>query len=1088
MKVLVKYFFVVISILVFSCTAFCAENKNVGDSLYNGFSNPPNAAKPRVWWHWMNGNITKEGIRKDLEWMHRVGIGGLQNFDASMATPRLVSQRLLFMTPEWKDAFGFATKLADSLAFELAIASSPGWSESGGPWVQPKDGMKKIVWSELRVEGGKQFSGLLPDTPFATGDFQNISQSQSTNVQLYSGDIAVIAYRLPDNDLTLNQMNPKITSSGGNFTLDQLTDGNLNNSEILSFDGDKEYAWLQFEFEQPQTIKAITLVGGGIREVWGVPEISEERSIEAGDDGVNFKRIAYIPLSVIPQQTINIQPTTAKFFRVVFKDKQQTKVSELILSPVSRVNRFEEKAGFATEIQIGNYPTLTTTDVTAISDVIDITENVDHNGRLIWTPPTGNWKIIRLGYSLTGKKNGPAIKEATGLEVDKMDADAVKNYFEYYLNQYKDATKGLMGEKGLQYMLTDSYEAGQSNWTPRMIEEFRKRRGYNMIPWIPVLTGAIITSAEVSDKFLWDYRKTIAELITDNHYNQLTSILDEYDMKRYSESHENGRVFIADGMDVKRNAAIPMSAIWVSSTPNVMYQADIRESASVAHIYGQNLVAAESFTVGSAEKEWWRFSPERLKPTADLAMAHGLNRFVIHTSVHQPFDDKIPGLGLGSIGQWFNRHETWAEQANAWTDYLARSSYMLQQGNFVADIVYYYGEDTNITGLFGYHLPDIPEGYNYDFINSHALINLLTVKDGNLVTPSGMSYRILVLDDNARQMPLSVLKKISSLVKNGAVICGVKPEATPSLSDNTDEFDRLVNEIWGTPNKRVFTGIPLNEALTSLNVAPDFEYFKPQADSKLLYVHRKLSDGEIYWVNNRNNRNEVINATFRVTGKVPMIWHPETGEIEPVSYKIEKNCTAVTLNLTPNDAVFVVFQAKVKKTSFTLPATTEKELMSLNNSWAVTFQANRGVPTSATFDQLTDYTKNSDPRIKYFSGTASYSKDINVSTSQLTKDASLWLDLGEVKNLAEVIINDKSLGVLWKTPFRVNVTNVLIPGNNSIVINIINLWPNRLIGDAQPDVTDKLTYTTAPFYKANDPLLPSGLLGPVRIYRVEKKK
>lgn len=354
-----------------------------------------------------------------------------------------------------------------------------------------------------------------------------------------------------------------------------------------------------------------------------------------------------------------------------------------------------------------------------------------------------------------------------------------------------------------------------------------KRRGYSMISWMPVLTGAIIKSSEASEQFLSDFRKTLSEMVAEYHYDGLTNILAEYGMKRYSESHESGRALIADGMEVKRKAAVPMSAMWIKNVfinggDQTGYEADIRESASTAHIYGQNLVAAESLTALGVPAVAWSYSPENLKLTADLELASGLNRFVIHCSVHQATDDKIPGLGLGPFGQWFNRHDIWAEQAKAWTDYLSRSSYLLQQGKFVADVVYYYGEDNNITSLFGKKLPLIPEGYNYDFINADALVNLLSVKDGNLVTPSGMSYKMLVLNSNAMRMSLPVLRKIAQLVKDGATISSIKPAVALGLSDSGDEFTKLVAGTWNASNSKVSEGKTITDALTSMNLTPDF--------------------------------------------------------------------------------------------------------------------------------------------------------------------------------------------------------------------------------------------------------------------------
>ncbi len=597
--------------------------------------------------------------------------------------------------------------------------------------------------------------------------------------------------------------------------------------------------------------------------------------------------------------------------------------------------------------------------------------------------------------------------------------------------------------------------------------------------------------------FLWDFRKTLGELLTENHYDQLTEILKERGMARYTESHEGGRAFIGDGMEVKRKAAIPMSATWTpggfdrGNEVATRYQADVRESASVAHIYGQNLVAAESMTaIGSA----WAWSPEFLKPTADMELANGLNRFVIHTSVHQPVNDKIPGLGLGPFGQWFTRHETWAEQAGPWLTYLSRSSYMLQQGKFVADIVYFYGEDNNITALFGDKLPDIPEGYNYDFVNADALVNVLSVKKGSIVTPGGMSYRVLALDENSKYMSLPVLKKIRDLVMDGAIVTGPQPAQTPSLSDNQDEFIKIVHELWANEkgentvgNGKVYAGYLLKDVLNSLEIGPDFTYSQPQETIKLLYVHRKLGDVDFYWVNNRQNKVMDLDATFRVEGRVAEIWHPETGNTELASYSIKDGITRVPLHLEPNDALFVVFRNKAVQTSHTINEPAKKQLTVISGPWTVTFQPDRGAPGQAVLETLIPWNENTDLGIKYFSGTGIYSKAIQAPTEWFNQGSQLWLDLGSVKNLAEVIVNGKSLGIVWKTPFHVNVTGDLKEGENKLEIKVTNLWVNRLIGDAQPGVEQKITYTTMPFYRADAPLLPSGLLGPVTILSIDSK-
>lgn len=1105
----------------------CENTDNKQDKsiakLKEEFINPPEDAKPRVWWHWMNGNVTKEGIRADLEWMHRVGIGGFQNFDAGLNSPKVVKNRLIYMTPGWKDAFSFAAYLADSLGLEMAIAGSPGWSESGGPWVKPEEAMKKYVWSEFRIKGDKPFKGKLPQPPSVAGPFQNINTQfgfmgeQPVDAPDFYTDAAIFAYRLPDGDQSLASLNPKVTSSGGSFSLTDLTDGDVATSNFLPIGKDGKSSWIRFEFENPVVVQAITIVGGGIQRMFGPPQ--ETRALETSGDGINFSKVLDIPTSPLKEITVTFKPVSAKYFRVVWEVSPRqsmpsfpdlpnmnsgsqgpvgTQVAELVLSTSGRVNRFEDKAAFeaATDLYDAFTPTVSTDDVVKKEDVIDLTSKINTDGTLDWTPPAGDWMVVRLGYSLTGHKNGPAPPEATGLEVDKLSAEHVKAYFTNYLDQYKDATGGLMGEKGLQYIITDSWEAGTQNWTDEMITEFRNRRGYDMFPWMPVLTGHIVESAEASDRFLWDFRKTLADLVAENHYNQLTTLLKKRNMGRYSESHEARRAFIGDGMEVKKTADVPMGAGW---TPGgfggnegdfaTVYQADIRESSSVAHLYGQKYVAAEALTAMGSD---WAWSPALLKPVADYMLSCGLNRFVIHTSVHQPLMNKVPGMSLGPFGQWFTRNETWAEQAKAWTTYLARSSYMLQQGKYIADIAYYYGEDNNITTLFsrmrGGDLPQIPEGYSYDFINADALVNLLSVKNEEYVTPTGMSYGILVLDPNSQYMTLTVLRKIKKMVKAGASVTGAKPIMTPSLSDDSNEFMAIVNELWKNTNGvnqigkgKVYAGLSLKDVLDQRNIIPDLSYTKPNQNSKLFFVHRQLGDIDIYWVNSRSDKVTDLDATFRVTGKKAEIWYPETGFTEEVSFNISNELTTVPLHLEPNDAVFVVFGDKTDNNSQTVSMPVKRKLTEVIGPWEVNFQEERGAPAQAVFETLTQWNENADPGIKYFSGTATYKKTIEVQDEWFAEGEQIWIDLGEVQNLAEVFVNGKSMGIVWKKPFRVNITEALSKGENELEIQVTNLWVNRLIGDQQPDAKNKYTWVSNPFYRADSPLKPSGLIGPVTI-------
>lgn len=1116
------------SALVFVLIAVVSAAQTSSDSLMQGYQNPPSSARPRVWWHWMNGNITEEGIKLDLEWMHKVGIAGFQNFDAALSTPQVVKQRLAYMTQPWKVAFKYAITLGHQLGMEEAIAGSPGWSESGGPWVPPSQGMKKYVWSETVVEGGRPFTGTLAHPPSNTGAFQDIgirdslgSRGEAKKIPEYYADSVVIAYRRVPSDVPMNSFHFKMTASGGAPDQATLTDGNLENATGLAIPPAGQKAWIQYEFDQPVTIRALTLVTKDpdriTSMIYGIA--APEKSVEASDDGQNFRVVATVPQGGSPEHTISFPAVTAKYFRITFKRvppppppawakginpkafglnvgaaPSEYQIAELVLHPGARVNEFEEKAAFTPEPDLYSLatPPVDPRDTIQPSDVIDLTSHMRTDGTLDWTPPAGQWVVVRFGYSLLGITNHPATAEATGLEVDKLDHRFVKQYMETYLNSYKQTVgPDLIGKQGIHYVINDSWEAGSQNWTDNMIEQFKKRRGYDPIPWMPVLTGQVVQSAAASDAFLWDFRKTIADLIADEHYGQLEATLHEWDMGHYGESHESGRAFVADGMEVKKFNEVPMGAMW-TQTPGVNneqygYNADDRESASVAHIYGQNLAAAESMTAAAAP---WGWCPATLKPTADQEFLNGINRIVIHESAHQPLVDKKPGLSLGPFGQWFNRNETWADEAGPWINYLARNSYMLQQGHFGADLVYFYGEDSNLTAIFAHKAPAIPAGYGFDYINADALIHELSVKDGHLVTPGGMEYKLLGLDAYSRHMSLPVLRAIHALVENGAVVAGAKPIDDPSLADDRAEFRRLDNELFGdgtgvhmVGKGKVYAGGNLGSAFQAMHLAPDFDYTKSESDTRLEFVHRKLTDGDIYFVDNRDDHGAQVNASFRVTGKAPELWHSETGKSEPVSYTIENGRTTVPLHLEAWGTVFVVFRKPAHGNSYTSPAKTEHELATLSGPWKVSFPPNWGAPPSITLNQLTSWTENEDAGVKYFSGTATYTKALQVPSSWLHKGAKVWIDLGDVHNLAQVTVNGTPLGIVWHAPYRVDASSALKPGTNELSIQVTNAWVNRLIGDQQPGAK-QYTFTTVKPYQANSPLQTSGMLGPVRVLSV----
>ena len=1085
------------------------------DELLRGFIDPPNGARPRVWWHWMNGNISTDGIKLDLDWMHRVGLGGVTIFEGAINTPQVVPQRLIYMTPEWKQAFNTAVTTARGFGMEVAIASSPGWSETGGPWVPAAQGMKKMVWSATRVEGGKPFNGALAHPPQVDGTFQNFpvagrrapDGTVTTPPEFYA-DTAVIAYKIPQGDEPQAELNPTVTSSGGKVNVPALSDGDVDTIALgLPIEPRGDGQWVQFDYGHPQTIQAVTLASlGDAISVFDHESRAIPPFVEASDDGANFRKVADIPFSSIVQRTIAFDAVTARYFRVVFPMQpagvpmHDERITELVLASGARVSEFEKRAGFANarNFYAIDDPKVAPQYIVPQGDVIDLTSKMRADGTLDWTPPAGEWMVLRIGYSLTGHENGPAPAEATGLEVDKLNREFVKNYMDGYLKMYADTVGArMMGAKGISYLLTDSIEVGPQNWTDHILDEFQKRRGYDPRPWLPALTGVVIKSTEDTDRFLWDFRRTISQLLAENHYGEIAEDLHSHGMRYYGEALEYHRPSLGDDMEMRSKTDVPMGAMWTwagSPGPDFDYISDLRGAASVAHIYGQNLVGAESMT---SRGPAWSFSPNNLKKVADLEFALGVNRFEIHESTHQPVPDMAPGLTLGPFGLWFNRNNTWAEEAKPWVTYLARCSYLLQQGHYDADVAYFYGEEGPLTAVFGWKpIEDAPDGYGFDFVNSDVVLHELQLKDGRLVTPGGTSYRILYLGGRSQRMTLPVLRQIENLVKQGAVVVGNRPVDSPSLADDEKEFQRVADELWGKKaatnhdmrrvgKGRVYAGASANEVLASLGVPKDFEYNKPEADTTLMFLHRKLSYGEIYFVDNRQDRAENLEVTFRVDGKAPELWDAATGEKQAASYRIASGRTTVPLHLDPYGTTFVVFREPATLAAWEAPVKHETVVSGLDNAlnhdWKVRFEANLGAPATASFDQLASWSENSDVGIKYFSGTATYAKTIDVPADAITRGQHVWLDLGDVRDLAEVFVNGKDLGCVWKTPFRIDVTGALTPGKNEIAINVTNLWVNRLIGDQQPWSLKKYAFADFLPYRANSPLLPAGLLGPVQL-------
>jgi alpha-L-rhamnosidase len=501
---------------------------------------------------------------------------------------------------------------------------------------------------------------------------------------------------------------------------------------------------------------------------------------------------------------------------------------------------------------------------------------------------------------------------------------------------------------------------------------------------------------------------------------------------------------------------------------------DMKGASSVAHIYGQNLVAAESMTSIGAP---WAHAPSDLRRIIDMEFAHGVNLPVIHTSPHQPLDDKQPGVSLAIFGQFFTRHETWADMAKPWVDYMARSSYLLQQGRNHADMAIFVGEDEPVTGQHFRGVPaDLPRENAYDFISADALATVVSVADGQILTKGGARYGVMYLGKASEQMTLPTLRRLADLVDGGAKVAGHRPISSPSKADDKAAFDALVADLWD--NNKIITAASAQEALDKTAIAPDFTYSRSD-DAQILFVHRALTDGEIYFVNNREAKAVSTEARFRVTGKRPEIWDAVTGQSRAVGYRIEDGQTIVTLNMAAEESFFVVFRDPATTDAAAVSERKETTIGTFNTEWLVAFQSGRGAPDSAAMKMLAPLNENQEAGIKYFSGTARYTKSIALKSTPV-KGERLILDLGQIGDVAQVWVNGTLVGTAWFPPYRVDVTGHLVKGKNAIEIRVANKWVNRLIGDAQQGAS-KIAFAAIPTYAPDAPLRPSGLIGPVRL-------
>ncbi len=1067
-------------------------------SLQEAFRDPPPSARPWVYWFWLNGNITRQGITADLEAMQRVGIGGVLIMEVDQGIP---PGPVAFMSPQWRDLFRHVLAEAARLGLQVNMTNDAGWNGSGGPWIKPEQSMQKVVWSETEFAGPKHVEADLP---------------QAQAVADYYRDIAVLAF-----------------------------------------------------------------------------------------------------------------PTPGSY----------------------RIEKIDFKAGYQAGLTSPTIKPLPAEMVIDRGRIVDVGSQVDPHHRLAWDVPPGLWTVLRIGHTSTGVHNAPAPASGCGLECDKLSKEGIGANFNGMMNHLADDAGPAAG-KTLVTTHIDSWENGSQNWTTRMPQEFKARRGYDIVPFLPVMSGRVVGSLEISERFLWDLRRTVSELVVENYAAGMCQLAHRRGLRFTIEAYGGP----CDDLPYAQQCDEPMGEFWIGGGA----LDTCRGMASAAHLCGKTIVGAEAFTADNTER--WQMYPGSMKALGDRAFCEGINRFVFHRYALQPWtEDRRPGMTMGPWGTHYERTQTWWELTPDWHRYLARCQFMLRQGRFVADLCYLEEQDSP------QGLPDHPrQGYGWDHCNPEVVLTRMSVRDGRLMLPDGMSYRLLVLPES-RTMTPALLDKLKELVEAGATILGPPPLRSPSLDDYPKcdaQVRRLADELWGNCDGksvlehrlgkgRVVWGVPPEKLLADGGLPPDFAACL-RLDSAtrlpLQFIHRQAAGTDIYFISNPVPQDLTASVTLRVAGKTPELWRPDTGRFERAPlFKAQGATTTLTLPLEPSGSVFVVFRdagglgdqavdllrggksiyvrggaprivvqkaaygvlgdprrtrdvkASVQRIadtgaltfqvaemaagddpafgivktlaleytigdeSFRASATDPQYIMLATPSeqrvaqvcrradgrlciearegglydvqlgsgqtrrveapavakpleiagpWELRFPPRSSAPESVALESLISWTQHKDDGVKYFSGTATYVKEFDVPAELIGQGKVLWLDLGSVRVFAQVKLNDKDLGLLWKPPFRLDISALAKPGKNRLEVKVTNLWPNRLIGDEQlpedsprnPDGTLKAwpdwllgskpspagrqTFTTWRLWHKDDALLESGLLGPVMLrpaLRVEVK-
>ncbi len=992
---------------------------------------------------------------------------------------------------EWWSMLYFAAREAERLGLSFEAHVSNGFV-AGGPWITEELGMQMLAASDTLVHGGRSFCGRLP---------------LPRNKYSYYHDVAVLAFPVSrDQWIASDALLPAVTSNLPNFPAARIFSKHGPLVWIPAQDSGKP-VYLNLDFGKKFTARSITyqvrprgkattsatnvpappgnvFVGTGYQVL---PDLGE---LEVSDDGIHYTKVCalkpiYKAHSSWKQKTVSFPAVAGRYFRLNLHDwhmenesNRNIQLGNVVLSPQAKIDQWEEKAGLYSEyIGKDRTPPYRQNEVIGRNKIVDISQFMKADGMLSWNVPAGDWVIMRFVNIPTGGKIKHGRANLMGLECDKMSVASTKvqwnNYFKVILDSL--AKHGLP----LHGMAMDSHEAGSQNWTPGFDVEFLKRRGYDLKSFLPAMLGYVVGSPEEADGVLYDVRRTIADLISDNYYGTLNELCREAGVHFTAQATGNALCIVADPIQAKGKVDIPQGEFWAIH-PDGNY--DIKESASAAHIYGKKIASAEAFTDVK-----FSHSLAYMKSLADNAYCYGINEFVVCASAYQPWLDKLPGNTGGGRHYCLNRNNTYWQYSRPFWDYQARCAYMMRQGMPVVDLCVYLGENAPVK-ILTHRLPDIPSGYDFDAFTSDALFNRMSAKKGQVSLPDGMSYQMMVLPGNG-ELTLAALRKIAGLVKQGVKVYGRRAAYSGSYADiaEKEEYKTLVEQLWGSKpapfginrygKGTVYWGMALAEALNEAGLKPDIRMNRGNMKKdKIWFAHRQLEDADVYFLNNHTDSVVIDTFSFRAHRKVAELWNPVTGLRYALSSTTSgEGVQTCPLAMAPHESCFVILSEHKSGDYLSLPLTGEKRIKKIEGTWNVYFDPKMGGPGEVKFDKLTDWTLNADAGIRYYSGTAVYRKVVKMQ--QPEEGERLLLQFPTLADMARIRVNGHEAGIVWCSPWQVDITDWVLPGENKLEIEVANSLMNRMIGDAALPQAKRITCAVPEIASPDDELLPSGIIG-----------